>query len=53
MKKMTVKRKLGLFGRVFRMADNRLVHYFMFGGFDGKVKKGRTAVRKWRDHVKD
>ena len=47
-----IRRKLGLFGHVCRMKDDRLVKSVMFGMMEGTNKKGRPK-RKWLDDIQE
>ena len=46
------KRKLRLFGHIWRMNDNRLIKHTIFAKVDGKPRKGRPC-REWLDDIKD
>jgi|SRR6218665_1677571 len=46
------ERKLKLFGHICRMEDRRLVKEIVFGGMEGKTKRGRTR-REWLDDIKE
>ena len=47
-----IRRKLGLFGHVYRMKDDRLVKSVMFGMMEGTNKKGRPK-REWLDDIQE
>ena len=40
------KRKLGLFGHICRMDDNRLIKHTLFAKMNGKSRRGRPC-REW------
>jgi hypothetical protein len=44
------KRKLGLFGHICRMNDNRLIKHILFSKMDGKSRRGRPC-REWLDDI--
>ena len=44
------KRKLGLFGHICRMNDNRLIKHIVFSTMDGKSRRGRPC-REWLDDI--
>ena len=44
------KRKLGLFGHICRMDDNRLIKHVVFSRMDGKSRRGRPC-REWMDDI--
>ena len=44
------KRKLGLFGHICRMDDNRLVKHVLLSKMDGKGRRGRPC-REWLDDI--
>ena len=44
------KRKLGLFGHICRMEDNRLIKHILFSRMDGKSRRGRPC-REWLDDI--
>jgi len=46
------KRKLNLFGHIFRMEDSRLVKVVVLGEMKGKTKRGRPK-REWLNDVKE
>ena len=45
-----IERKLGLFGHICRMKDERLIKDVVFGGMDGKSRRGRPC-REWIDDI--
>lgn len=45
-----LKRKLGLFGHICRMNDNRLVKHVLLSKMDGKGKRGRPC-KEWLDDI--
>src|SRR3984885_2275760 len=47
-----MKRKLGLFGHICRMEDNRKIKRVMLGIMDGKGRRGRPN-REWTDDIRD
>ena len=49
---MLIKRKLGLFGHVCRMGDDRLIKTTMLGMVDGTRMRGGQR-RRWIDDIKD
>ena len=49
---MVIKRKLGLFGHVCRMGDNRLIKIAVFGMADGTRRRGGQR-RRWLDDIRD
>src|ERR1043165_9928997 len=49
MKKL-IRRKLGLFGHICRMKDDRKIKTLMFGRMEGTNRRGRTH-REWLDDV--
>ena len=44
------KRKLGLFGHICRMDDNRLVKHTVLSQMEGKSRRGRPC-REWLDDI--
>jgi hypothetical protein len=44
------KRKLGLFGHICRMNDNRLIKHIVFSQMDGKSRRGHPC-REWVDDI--
>jgi hypothetical protein len=44
------KRKLGLFGHICRMNDNRLIKHIVSSKMDGKSRRGRPC-REWLDDI--
>jgi hypothetical protein len=44
------KRKLGLFGHICRMNDNRLIKHTVFAKMNGKPRRGRPC-REWMDDI--
>jgi hypothetical protein len=44
------KRKLGLFGHISRMDDNRLIKHAVFAKMNGKSRRGRPC-REWMDDI--
>ena len=44
------KRKLGLFGHICRMNDNRLIKHIVFSKMDGKSRRGRPCT-EWLDDI--
>jgi len=47
-----MRRKLGLFGHIARMTDDRKLKTLVFGIMDGTNKKGRPH-REWREDIED
>ena len=46
----TIKRKLGLFGHICRMGNDRIIKTVVFGGMEGSNKRGRPH-REWLDDI--
>ena len=44
------RRKLGLFGHICRMGDERLIKHVLFSQMDGKSRRGRPC-REWLDDI--
>ena len=44
------KRKIGMFGHICRMSDNRLIKHILFSQMDGKSRRGRPR-REWLDDI--
>ena len=44
------KRKLELFGHIYRMEDKRLIKHILFSRMDGKSRRGRPC-REWIDDI--
>ena len=50
----TMKRRLGLFGHICRMEDNRKIKSLMLGITDEKGRRGRpNRPMKWIDNIKE
>jgi hypothetical protein len=49
---LIMERKLGLFGHICRMGDDRLVKCVVFGMMDGQTRRGRPS-REWLDDIKE
>ena len=47
-----MKRKLGLFGHICRMGNERKIKSVMLGSMDGTGRRGRPC-REWLDDIKD
>ena len=47
-----IRRKMGLFGHIARMSDDRKLKAVVFGVMDGKNKRGRPHT-EWTDDIED
>src|SRR6218665_57303 len=47
-----MKRKLGLFGHIYRMENSRKIKSVMLGVMDGKERRGRPNM-EWIDNTKE
>ena len=52
LRQMVKKRKLGLFGHICRMKDQRLIKIAMTGIVDGSNRRGRPKMR-WTDNIRE